>query len=81
MDWTKQFKINALSLGMKQNDTNPMYKLVGFTRKYSSIALKSKIEEGSPLYLAGYRNKYTSNYIVHLLIFLIKYTTYIYIYM
>ena len=47
--------------------------MIRFTRQWGEKALKSKIEKGSSLYLAEYRNNSKNNFKIHIYSFLIKY--------
>ena len=43
-------------MGKKKKEIGSMYKIRGREREFFRIAIQSKIEKGSPLYLSGYNN-------------------------
>ncbi|GAA4893439.1 hypothetical protein GCM10023311_17460 [Flaviramulus aquimarinus] len=56
-DWANEYRYNSVRLGIKSKNIISLYKLPNFTRPWAEKALLSKIQKGSPLYLAGFRNK------------------------
>ena len=64
-NWAKEFMFNTLTIGFPRKNIYPLYKFVGFTRKFLNYSLNSFILDNSVLSKSGYvsRNSFFIKFI------------------